>query len=48
MKTGWVKPGAHWYYLSEATGGPKGAMMTGEKNVNGKKMNFANSGELLN
>ena len=48
MKVGLVKINGQTYYFNPASDGFKGAMVTGERDVNGKKMNFANSGELLN
>ena len=48
MSSGLVKLSGNTYYLNPVSDGFKGAMITGEANVNGKQMNFANSGELLN
>ena len=48
MSSGLVNVSGQTYYLNPVSDGFKGAMITGEADVNGKKMNFANSGELLN
>ena len=48
MKVGLVKMDGQTYYFNPVSDGFKGAMITGEADVNGSKMTFANSGELLN
>ena len=48
MNSGLVNLNGSTYYLNPVSDGFKGAMVTGQANVNGKQMNFANSGELMN
>ena len=48
MNSGLVNLNGSTYYLNPVSDGFKGAMVTGQTNVNGKQMNFANSGELMN
>ena len=48
MNSGLVKLDGNTYYLNPVSDGFKGAMITGTADVNGKQMNFASSGELLN
>ena len=48
MSSGLVKLYGNTYYLNPVSDGFKGAMITGTADVNGSKMTFADSGELLN
>ncbi|WML58859.1 N-acetylmuramoyl-L-alanine amidase [Neobacillus sp. PS2-9] len=42
MQVGWNRSSSKWYYLDE-----KGKMATGEREINGVKYNFNNSGSLI-
>lgn len=42
MQTGWLKVGGSWYYFNAS-----GAMLTGVQTIDGRKSNFASSGEWL-